>query len=84
MKPMKHSMGKIKKFTYLDKEMFLQLYKALVRPHLEYASVIWNPRYKKDIIAIENVQRRATIMIEVLPGMPSESIIFVLYVYKIV
>jgi len=58
-----------KSFTYLDKEMFLQLYKALVRPHLEYASVIWNPRYKKDIIAIENVQRRATRMMSNLKNL---------------
>ncbi len=47
-------------FTYLDKEMFLNLYKSLVRPHLEYASQVWSPLYKKDKIAIENVQRRAT------------------------
>ena len=49
-----------KSFTYLDKEMFLQLYKALGRPHLEYASVIWNPRYEKDIIVIEMYKERAT------------------------
>ena len=40
--------------------MFLNLYKSLVRPHLEYATVIWSPLYKKDRIIIENVQRRAT------------------------
>ena len=40
--------------------MFLNLYKSLVRPHLEYATGVWSPQYKKDMIAIENIQRRAT------------------------
>ena len=40
--------------------MFMQLYKALIRPHIEYATVIWNPILKKNIFLIENVQRRAT------------------------
>ena len=34
-------------FTFLDTEMFLTLYKTLVRPHLEYATVVWSPLYKK-------------------------------------
>ena len=42
-------------FTYVDREMFLNLYKSLVRPHVEYATSIWSPVYKKDIIQIENV-----------------------------
>ena len=33
-------------FTFLDTEMFLTLYKTLVRPHLEYATVVWSPLYK--------------------------------------
>ena len=31
----------------MDKEIFLNLYKSIVRPHLEYATSIWTPMYKK-------------------------------------
>ena len=47
-------------FKHLDNESFLYLYKSLVRPHLEYASVIWSPKMKKHQDSIEKVQRRAT------------------------
>ncbi len=50
-------------FSYLDKNNFLRLYTSLVRPHLEYGNPVWSPQYTKDIITIENVQRRATKMI---------------------
>ena len=29
-------------FQHIDEQMFLLLYKALVRPHLEYASCAWS------------------------------------------
>lgn len=66
VKKANHALGMIRNtFTVLDKDVFLPLYKSFVRPHLEYASVVWSPLYKKDIISIENVQRRAT---KIIPG----------------
>ena len=50
-------------FLPLDNRTFSLLFKALVRPHLEYASSVWSPYKKKDINSIENVQRRATRML---------------------
>ena len=53
-------------FLHLDESMFLQLYKSLVRPHLEYANQVWSPRHAKHVIMLENVQRRAT---KLVPGL---------------
>ena len=55
-------------FKFMDMETFCLLFKALVRPHLEYASRVWSPYKKKHIESIGNVQRtcRATKM---LPGL---------------
>ena len=53
-------------FKYLDINMFNQLYKGLIRPHLEYASPAWSPSWRKDIENLEKVQRRATRMIPML------------------
>lgn len=67
-------MGLIRRtFTYLDEESFLSLYKALVRPHLEFASMVWSPHKIKDITALENVQRRATRLVPGLNKMSYEA-----------
>ena len=44
----------------VNKEIFSTLYKALVRPILEYASPVWCPYLVKNIVLLEKVQRRAS------------------------
>ena len=51
-------------FTFLGKEIFLNLCESLVRPHLECAASVWSPVYKEDKIALENVQRKATKLVK--------------------
>ena len=53
-------------FSYLDAEIFIKLYKSMVRPVLEYGNVIWFPYLKRQSVAIEKVQRRATRMLPFL------------------
>ena len=40
------------------KECKLTAYKTLVRPILEYASVVWSPHHKHDIAMLESVQKK--------------------------
>ena len=47
-------------YDKLDDKTFNLLFKALVRPHLEYGAPIWSPHLQKYNDLIENVQRRAS------------------------
>ena len=38
----------------------------MVRPHLEYGNIVWFPQLKRQSVAIEKVQRRATKLIPML------------------
>ena len=52
--------------TCREPDVFLPLYKAFVRPHMEYCVQAWSPYLRKDINCVEKVQRLATKMI---PGL---------------
>ena len=52
--------GLIKRsFSFMDKELFLKLYKTLVRTHTDYGNSIWYPVTKKinKLLKISNAER---------------------------
>ena len=57
--------GQIRRsFSFLNCETFRRIYCAFVRPHLEYGQAAWSPHLRKDINALENVQIRATKLVD--------------------
>ena len=58
---------------YKEKQLIVPLYKAIVRPHLEYCRQAWRPYRKKDIDKLERIQQRATKIIPELRYLSYES-----------
>ena len=52
--------------TYKENSLIVPMYKAIVRPHLEYCIQTWCPYLRKDIDMLEKIQKRAT---KLIPGL---------------
>ena len=52
----------VRRFEYRNRDVLLQLYRALARPYLQF----WCSYLRKDILAINGVQQRFT---RLIPGM---------------
>ena len=59
-----HILGMIRiNIAYKEKGLIVPLYKAVVKPYLEYCIQAWRPYLRKDIHMLENIQTRATKLI---------------------
>ena len=58
--------------TYKEKGLIVPLYKAIVRPHLEYCIQAWRPYHRNDIDTLEKIRRRATKLISGLRDLSYE------------
>ena len=59
-------------FALIDERTLPLIYKALVRPHLEYGNLVWGPFNWADQKRVERFQRRATQMVPGLQHLPYE------------
>ena len=56
-------------FKHIDEDIFMLLYRSMVRPILEFSSCVWSPFLKYNIDSLERVQRRATKMVPSLQNL---------------
>ena len=61
-----------KTIMYKEKQLIVPLYKAIIRPHMEYCIQAYS-YHKKNIDKLERIQRRATKMIPELRDLSYES-----------
>ena len=62
----------VRNLDYKNPEIFIPLFKSIVRPILEYANCVWSPHKRKDIDIIEKVQRHFTKNIVGMKELPYE------------
>ncbi len=67
-------------FSSRDSKFLLHMFKTFVLSKIEYCSEVWSPYLKKDIIKLEQVQRRFT---KRLPGVQNLSYEERLHVFKL-
>ena len=66
-------LGMIKRsFRFLKTKGLMKLYKAIVRPTLEYCNVVYSPNFKREEDLLEKVQQRATRMFSEFSHLPYE------------
>ena len=70
-------------FKYIDKQGFAILYKAYIRPHLEYCVQAWSPYLQKDIQCLEKVKRRATKLVPSIRDLNYEERLNILGLYPL-
>ena len=63
-------------YNFSPPAVLLRLYLSLVRPLLEYASVVWSPYLKKDILQLKNVQKFGLCMATKLWAYPYDHVLY--------
>ena len=55
----------VRTFDFIEQDSFILMYKAQVRPYIEYSNNIWYPQLRRDIEtwSLERVQKRVTRLI---------------------
>ena len=61
----------VRTFDYIETDSFILLFKALIRPRVEYGNAIWHPFLRKEIESVEKVQKNATNLVPELKDLTS-------------